>query len=282
MTPSAITDAGSAFIKAGKALANIWQDARSGETVDWNEARLKFDSVIDAVTKVAGLPYENVANLFNAVFRDAAIAAAGKYEGAYAYLRLTASPASKSGEYYDNLYQAYVNDPESYENIYASMVDSGDFDADKIKTAMETRMKKAQGVEHAEDLDNRYLSPDQQTRYDGVMEGVSGSRLWKNAEQEARDAAADALYAWAVGNSDGQKLQEKIDGGASVGLDETEYMLYLLARSMADEPTESGKYGTYTNAEVETAIRMIPGLSDAERTYLWLTQGKSEKSVPVW
>lgn len=57
-------------------------------------------------------------------------------------------------------------------------------------------------------------------------------------------------------------------------------MLYLLALSMADEPTESGKLGTYTNDEVEDAINMLTGLSDEEKSYLWTAQGKSEKSNP--
>lgn len=280
VTASALDDMGNAFIKGGKALADIWKSVSAGEKVNWNESRLKLDSTMDALTKVAGVPFENVTNLFNAVFRDAAIAAAGKYEGTYAYLRLTASPASKSGDYYDNLYGAYTADRDAYERIYASMIESGDFTAEKIKGAMETRMKKAQGVDSVKDLENRYLSPTQQKRYDGVFDEISDSRLWKKADQAARDAAADALYALATENSAGQKMQEKIDGGAAVGLDETEYILYMLARSMVDEPTESGKMGTYTNDEVRAAIEMLNGLTDAERSYLWTAQGKSDKSNP--
>ena len=54
----------------------------------------------------------------------------------------------------------------------------------------------------------------------------------------------------------------------------------LLALSMADKPTESGKMGSYTNDEVAEAIRMVPGLTDEERSYLWTAQGKNEKSNP--
>ena len=48
---------------------------------------------------------------------------------------------------------------------------------------------------------------------------------------------------------------------------------------MCDEPSESGKYGSYTNDEVEAAIEML-GLDDEASGYLWLAQGKSEKSNP--
>ena len=49
---------------------------------------------------------------------------------------------------------------------------------------------------------------------------------------------------------------------------------------MVDKPTESGKMGSYTGEEVEEAINMLTGLSDAARGYLWIMQGKSEKSNP--
>jgi hypothetical protein len=48
---------------------------------------------------------------------------------------------------------------------------------------------------------------------------------------------------------------------------------------MADKPTDSGKYGTYTNDEVEAAIKML-GLSRKESSWLWEAQGKNAKSNP--
>ena len=75
-------------------------------------------------------------------------------------------------------------------------------------------------------------------------------------------------------------MQEKIDGGSAYGISETDYLLYLLALEVKDKPTESGKYGSYTNDEVAEAIRMLDGLSNDAKGYLWTSQGKNEKSNP--
>ena len=194
-------------------------------------------------------------------------------------LKRTTDPEKYSGDYYDVLYKAMGDNREDYEKIYQDMLDFG-FTEDKIRNAMEKRMKEDQGVEKVSDLDRRYLNPTQEAEWDKAYGMMSGSSLWGSATEAQRDAVEDKLYNVVTQNTAGQKIQEKIDGGAAYGLDETEYMLYLLALSMADKPTESGKMGTYTNDEVAEAIHMVPGLTDEERSYLWTAQGKSDKSNP--
>jgi hypothetical protein len=187
--------------------------------------------------------------------------------------------------YLDILFNAYQNDKEAYEIIYADLMKE-----DKLKTeskstakvisdAMEDRMKDAKGVKSVDDLDQRYLSPTQQKEYSATLSGMKSSSVWKNASAAQRDDVEGMLYDLTVKNATGEKLQEKIDGGARYGLDETEYLLYKLALDMCDEPSEIGKLGSYTNDEVEAAIRML-GLSAKESAYLWDAQGKSEKSNP--
>lgn len=280
VTSSSINDLLKAFSKAGASLGKTWESVSKGEPVNWNAQRLQWDSVVKAVSKTAGVPFENVENLFNAIYRMSAIAAAGKYKGTYAYLRLTKDP-SDTGAYYDNLYGAYKNDKTAYEEIYADMTANG-FDAGKIKTAMEKRMKKSEGVESVKDLGERYLAPEAQTVYDETLGRMQRSSVWRGASAEQREKAEGLLYDLLAGSSAGDKLREKINGGAGYGLDSAEYILYRLALSMTDEPTESGKYGTYTNAEVEAAIRMVPNLTNVERDYLWTAQGKNAKSAPKW
>lgn len=283
VTASALDDLFNAFIKSGKTLGDVWESVSQGEKVKWNELRLKADSIADAVTKVVGLPYENVVNLFNAFFRWGALGVRGKYLGEYTYLRMTASPAGSSGDYYDLLYDAFKAGDDSYETLYREMVESGDFAENKIKSAMETRMKKEEGVNSIADLSERYLAPDQQAIYDAAADQLERSALWRAATSDQRDAAEEKLYHLVSDTSDnsaGVKMREKIDAGAAVGITETEYILYQLALSMADKPSESGKLGSYTNDEVEEAINMLSGLSDEERSWLWLAQGKSEKSNP--
>lgn len=187
--------------------------------------------------------------------------------------------AGNSAGFYDILYNASIHDREAYEFIYADMVASG-MDEAKIKTAMETRMKQDQGVESVADLEQRYLAPAQETAYASAYSRISGSSVWASANAEQRSAAEEDIYNLTVGNSDGERLREKIDGGAAYGIDETDYLLYRLAIRIADQPSESGKMGTYTGEEVQAAIDMLPGLDDEARSYLWEAAGKSESSNP--
>lgn len=187
--------------------------------------------------------------------------------------------SGNTGNFLDILYNASVNDPEAYEIIYADMVASG-IPEDKIRNGMESRMKKAQGVESVADLESRYLPPTQMTSYERVRGRVTGTTVWNAASAAQREVLEDDLYALTVGNSDGLKLREKIDGGAAYGIDEADYLLYRLALRVADQPSESGKLGSYTGDEVEAAIDMLPGLDDEARAYLWEAAGKSENSNP--
>ena len=151
---------------------------------------------------------------------------------------------------------------------------------DKIRNAMETRMKRDQGVESVSDLETRYLAPKQEQSYSSIRQRVTSTTVWNAASAAQRDALEDDLYALTVGNSDGLKLQEKIDGGAAYGINETDYLLYRLALRVADQPSESGNLGSYTGEEVRAAIDMLPGLDNEARAYLWEAAGKSEKSNP--
>lgn len=187
--------------------------------------------------------------------------------------------SGNTGNFLDILYNASVNDPEAYEIIYADMVASG-IPEDKIRNGMESRMKKSQGVESVADLESRYLTPTQTTSYERVRGRVTGTTVWNAASAAQREVLENDLYALTVGNSDGLKLREKIDGGAAYGIDEVDYLLYRLALRVADQPSESGKLGSYTGDEVEAAIDMLPGLDDEARAYLWEAAGKSENSNP--
>lgn len=187
--------------------------------------------------------------------------------------------SGNTSNFMDILYNASINDREAYEIIYADMVASG-IPEDKISNAMETRMKRDQGVESVADLEARYLTPKQEQSYNSLRQRVTGTTVWSAAIAEQREALEEDLYDLTVANSSGLKLQEKIDGGAAYGIDEADYLLYRLALHVVDQPSESGKLGSYTGDEVEAAIDMLTGLDDEARAYLWEAAGKSEKSNP--
>lgn len=160
VTTSALTDAGTALVNAGKTLSGLVKDIGDPEKEpDFNSVRLKLDSVADATSKALGIPYENVLNLGKAVFRHGAKWLKGDYMGQYRYLQLTTDPGgSYKGDYYDLLWQAYRKDMEAHRTLYRQMVADG-WDPEKIKDAMEKRMKDEQGVKSVKDLKNRYQAP---------------------------------------------------------------------------------------------------------------------------
>lgn len=200
------------------------------------------------------------------------------YLARYETMKLMTKPENNLSEYVGLLFKAYQNDQQAYKTMYDDLVASG-VDPEKIRSKMESLLKKAQGVDSVDDLEQRYLSPTQQKEYSSTLSSIKSSSVWKKASADQRDDAEGMLYDLTVQNTAGEKLQEKIDGGAPYGLDETEYLLYKLALDVCDQPSESGKLGSYTNDEVEAAIRML-GLSAKESAYLWDAQGKSEKSNP--
>ncbi len=160
VTASSINDAATALINAGKVVSGLLADIKDPEAqVDFNKYRLKLDGVADAVSKMGGIPYENVLNLGKAIFRHGARALEGDYMGQYRYLQLTTDPnGSYKGDYYDLLWEAYRKDKKAHAELYRQMVEDG-WDPDKIKSAIENRMKKAEGVESVKDLKERYTAP---------------------------------------------------------------------------------------------------------------------------
>lgn len=237
-------------------------------------ARTLWDAGED-ISKALGIPMENVTNLFNAGYRHTVTAAMGKYRGEYEAMKMTTDMRTSPAGFYDNLYKAMVKDRAAYQEIYADMVEHG-ISPEKIKSAMETRMKKAQEVKSVSELDHRYVAPEDEADFDEAMGRLEGSRLWRKASPEQRDKAEDIVYNLVVGDS--KASQTTLDKLAGTGIDEGTYALYKLAAEMADEASDDN--GSITNAEREAAIRSMEGLSDAKRAALWVIGGGKDKSNP--
>lgn len=258
------------------------QTAANGGEVNWESyARTMYKAVVD-YAQLTGIPIDNVKKTAVAIAQQVFKATNGKYVGGYYALRLTSDPSKYGKDYYDLLYKAYKTDKKSYEEVYHLMVDDGLFSENKIKTAMEDRMKDEQKAANVKFLSQRYYSPEQQKQYDAVMSEVQSNSVWKKASEEQRRSLKDNANKLISGNgTDAENMRKKILEGKKYGLTEGEYLLYELALEITEKPNEDGKKdGNPTNDELEEAIRMLQGLSDKERSYLWSTKRDSDKNNP--
>lgn len=241
-------------------------------------------SFLAELSRLIGLPVANLKRDIQAAVTSAAIETDDywlQYQIDKALLNIGYS-GNRSG-FMDILYAASVNDPEAYELIYDDMTASG-ITQEQIRTSMETRMREAQGVESVADLTRRYLTPDQERTYNRIYSQVTSSAIWSAASEEQREAVEDDLYDLAAGTDAGQRLQEKINGGASYGVSDGDYLLYLAARDIADAANEDPekRNGSIDQSEAEAAIDMLTGLSNEAKAYLWQSTNKgwSEKNNP--
>ena len=260
---------------------NFWQALNGEGRYSLAGASASF---LAELSRLFGLPVANLKRDIQGTVTSAAIETDDywmQYQIDKALLNIGYS-GNRSG-FMDILYQASVNDPEAYELIYDDMIASG-ITQEQIRTSMETRMREAQGVESVADLTRRYLTPDQERTYNRIYSQVTSSAIWSAASEEQREAVEDDLYDLAAGTDAGQRLQEKINGGASYGISDGDYLLYLAAREIADAANEDPekRNGSIDQSEAEAAIDMLTGLSDEARAYLWQSTNKgwSEKNNP--
>ena len=260
---------------------NFWQALNGEGRYSLAGASASF---LAELSRLLGLPVANLKRDIQGTVTSAAIETDDywlQYQIDKALLNIGYS-GNRSG-FMDILYAASVNDPEAYELIYDDMIASG-ITQEQIRTSMETRMREAQGVESVADLTRRYLTPDQERTYNRIYSQMTSSAIWSAANEEQRESVEDDLYDLAAGTDAGQKLQEKIDGGASYGISDGDYLLYLAAREIADAANEDPekRNGSIDQSEAEAAIDMLTGLSDEARAYLWQSTNKgwSEKNNP--
>lgn len=260
---------------------NFWQALNGEGRYSLAGASASF---LAELSRLFGLPVANLKRDIQGTVTSAAIETDDywlQYQIDKALLNIGYS-GNRSG-FMDILYAASVNDPEAYELIYDDMTASG-ITQEQIRTSMETRMREAQGVESVADLTRRYLTPDQERTYNRIYSQVNSSAIWSAASEEQREAVEDDLYDLAAGTDAGQRLQEKINGGASYGISDGDYLLYLAAREIADAANEDPekRNGSIDQSEAEAAIDMLTGLSNEARAYLWQSTNKgwSEKNNP--
>mgnify|MGYP003289422454 CR=1 FL=1 len=171
--------------------------------------------------------------------------------------------AGNSKNFMDILFNAYNNDREAYEIIYNDMIKSG-YETNKIQSGMETRMKKAEGVEKASELTKRYMTPDDEKKYDSSIRKAKSSKAWKDANTEQKKKAEAALYNFLTSTSESM---ENIRAEArAFGVDETEYTLWQLAKEMVNDDKDS------MNAKEKAAAIEMLDLGNSELAYFYNTE----------
>lgn len=244
-------------------------------------------NLMGEVSRLLGIPIANLKRDVQSVIATAAIEMDDylmQYRIDSAMLNMNYSGNFKN--FMDILYSASKNDPEVYEIIYDDMVKRDLFKTstqtteERIASAMESRMKRDQGVESVEDLQNRFLSPDSSRTYDRILKKASSSAIWKSAGSEVIKEAENKIYQISAGTKTGEKLKKKIETGAPYGIDEADYVLYQMALDIADAQNKDPekRNESFDQAEAEEAINMLTGLSDSAKSYLWQSTNKAWKS----
>lgn len=218
------------------------------------------------VARLYGLPVANVKRDVKSLVTMVAIESDSyllQYRMEKAMLDINYSGNSKN--FMDILFNAYNNDREAYEYIYYDLIENG-YDADKIKSGMETRMKKAEGVKDASNLSKRYMTPTVEKKYDKGIKEIKSSQAWKSATLEQKKEAKDGLYDFLTSTS--ESVVKTREEAKAAGVDETEYALWQLAIEMADQPKGEKGHGSYDYTEKAEAINSLE-LGDSEIAYFF-------------
>ncbi len=221
------------------------------------------------IARLYGVPVANIKRDVKSLFMTMAIET-NNYVMQYRMEKgtLDINYSGNSKNFMDILYNAYANDREAYEIIYNDLLKSG-YEADKIQSAMETRMKKAAGVDKSSDLAKRYMTPETEKKYDSSLNRIKSSQAWKSANATQRKDAEADLYQYLTSTSD--DMVEMRAEATAFGVDETEYVLWQLARDMA----ESNGNTSLDAKEKASAFDMLD-LGDSEITYFYGTEQADE------
>ena len=199
------------------------------------------DKTFTEASKFAGVPYENIRNLTEAVYRWGAISAEGnKILGEYDALKMN---FAKDSDKKKLLLEAYKTDESTYETLRKRMEDDG-IKLDTFESDYINEYKKS------------HKSEDQQKKYDEGMKQIEASPVWEQASDKKKKEMTNLLnkvYS-DVDDKTTQDFMKVINEGKKYGLTEEEYILYKVAKTLV----EDGKADT--SDEKEQALAMLKDL----------------------
>lgn len=260
------------FVSAAKKMVSLIGGLAEGEKPSQQSVIMTVRKFTEKTSALFGVPEANVLNFIGAVYYQVVKAARGKYIGRYYQLATTTDFSSNSAAYYDVLYNAMVNDEESYKYIYKQLTGYIKAEPAKIASAMEKRMKEAQGVESVTDLESRYMAPDAQGKYEEYMGTAESSGAWQNLSDEEQKKVKDVVYNIVTMNSSGVTLLDKIHESE---LSIEQYIEYKIRLYEADKD----KNGSTNQDEFIDAMSRMD-LTKAEKSRLWTSNGWKDKNNP--
>lgn len=241
VTDSSVTDLLDSFSKGYKTIGEWVQYAMNDDPEKGkpdSDMYKDIVSVSESASRFLGAPFSNMKNLGTGIYGWVAISKDGKYVGTYEAQKMT---LAKKSEMMDNLFQAYRHDKAAYEQIRKMMIEDG-IKEDSIDTSMKKKMK-----EHKSDTE--------QKEYDSSMQALEKSSIWKGASADDQEYYKGIIEKMSVGIED--TSTGYVTNKMKSGLTEEQVILYKLALKKVDKPSASGKYGSYTKAEREAAIRLL-------------------------
>lgn len=219
-------------------VAEYAKERRPGEPIP-DDLKKSSKKLLENTSRFSGIPYSNLRNLWDGVYRWVAIAGHGEYVGEYLSQKAT---FAKTSVMMDNLYKAYRNDKAQYDELRQMMIDDG-IKESSIDYAMKDRMKKNK-------------TEAEQKEYDDSISTLEKSALWKDADAEDKEDYEKILEKIAVGIEDSDTTP--YTKYAASGLTEEQIILYKLALKKVDTPNKNGELGgTPTKTEREAAVRLL-------------------------
>lgn len=218
-------------------VAEYAKERRPGEPIP-DDLKKSSKKLLENTSRFSGIPYSNLRNLWDGVYRWVAIAGHGEYVGEYLSQKAT---FAKTSVMMDNLFKAYRNDKAQYDELRQMMIDDG-IQESSIDYGMKDRMKKNK-------------TEAEQKEYDDSISTLEKSALWRDADAEDKEDYEKIIEKIAVGIKDGDT--ESYAKLASSGVSEEQAILYKLALKKVDKPNKNGNLGTYTNDEKEAALRLL-------------------------
>lgn len=262
----------------GKAMD--YYNAEDKSDIDTDAIWKQLEKVIKEWGRFAGVPAQNMWNLFDATYRWVMIAANGKYVGEYESLKQTLASEKVKKQL---LLKAYNNDIEAYREIRQRMIEDG-FDVEKLNKYMgeyektelydaynndsqryeEIRSLMLEEGYTEEDLDNLLKKSNKESLteesdsdinnpFSESMASIEGYDIWNDASDGSKEYYTDILNKLSLGIEDqktGYVTEKAING-----LTEEQVILYKLAVKQADAKNDGN--GSYKKSEKEEALRML-------------------------